>query len=118
MKKTCLYFVRCKNLHYCLKLREWNEPCPSKCSLFSDTQHESALDDCFGRYNVECLRFTKKLDSNQDPRWFCRLTRVYDPYCASCSFCFSYLPSLSSFISSNSREKSHSIVVTRQSIIK
>ena len=114
MNETCLYFVICNNIPYCLKFREWNEPCPSKCSYFFDTQKVSVIDDCFDVYNIECNNLSRKLDSNHDPILFCLFTLSTDPHCSSCSFCFSFLPSLSSFHSSNSHERSHNIVVTNR----
>ena len=84
MSDTCLFFVNCTNIHYCLKFKEWNEPCPSKCPYFRNDVIKSVADDWIGLYDLDCDFLTKELNFNDEYSWFCLFTLAYEPYCSSC----------------------------------
>lgn len=84
VRKTCLYFIQWQNTHFCVHYHDWHLSCPLRCPYFVDINKETVLEEWPLFFDLDCIYFTRILDVNSDPRWFCLLTFNLDPYCIFC----------------------------------
>ena len=87
MYRACLHLIKSEEGFFCLKVREWNEPCPPRCPWHVPVTNTADLEADTRRYQLQCRHCTRILATHDEvsrPVVYCTLLEVEDPTCEQC----------------------------------
>ena len=87
MYRACLHLIKGEEGFFCLKVREWDTPCPPRCPWHVPVTNKADLEADTSRYQLTCQYCTRKLtkqDTLARPVMYCTLLEIEDPSCEQC----------------------------------
>ncbi|MFX0013685.1 MAG: hypothetical protein ACFFB2_11125 [Promethearchaeota archaeon] len=83
MYRSCLYLIKGEEIHYCLRLKEWNELCPQRCPFYKQGEPGSLKEVKIQRYAIDCLQLTRWINTNDEAEYWCKIYYTNRPTCHS-----------------------------------
>ena len=87
---NCIYLLRAPNVGFCLKLKEVNTKCPTRCPYFTEGVPGAYQEALENHFDIDCQYCTRRIvplsNLTATPLFYCTLYKTFHPLCYRCFY--------------------------------